>query len=116
MLDRVYGLGWYVMNTTLATFDAGSITGEMSGDGFSSTTEALENAGNSAVYIGMMIVGFIAVIGLLIAVLKIMVGGSMQKNEAKGSLFWICVAGIVGFGAIGIVGLLQTVGQSLFTG
>lgn len=109
------GLACAIGNAGLVLgFDAGKITGDMSGTGFDSTTTAIENAGNSAIYIVMMIVGFTAVIGLLIAVLKIMVGGSMTKNEAKGSLFWICLAGIIGFGAIGIVGLLQTIALGLF--
>lgn len=95
----------------------GNITGDMAADGaFSTTQEAIKGAGNSVIYILMMIVGFTAVIGLLIAVMKIMVGGASTKNEAKGSLFWILIAGIIGFGAMGIVGLLQTIGLGLFEG
>ncbi len=83
------------------------------GEGFSAISGKISSTGNSLVYIMMMIIGFVGVIGLGIAVIKIMVGGAATKSEAKGSLFWILVAAVVGFGAIAIIGLMQTIGQGL---
>ena len=96
------------------TFDAGTaITGGTS-EAFGNLNNNIQDAGNGMVYIMMMLIGFIGVIGLGIAAIKVMVGGAATKSEAKGSLFWILVALIVGFGAIAIVGTLQTVGNCLF--
>lgn len=97
-----------------ATWSVTNITGAQ-GNSFSSVTNAVQDTGNGLVYIFMMIIGFAGVIGLGIAVLKIMLGDSATKSQAKGALFWILVAAIVGFGAIGIIGMTQTIGQNLFT-
>lgn len=92
-----------------------NITGGLQNNSFQNLTNTVQTTGNSLVYILMMIVGFVGVIGFGIAAVKIMVGGSAAKAEAKGSVFWIVVAAIIGFGAMSIIGLLQTVGAGLFT-
>lgn len=96
------------------TWDASNGISGAASNGFSNITGAVQNTGNGVIYIMMMLVGFVGVVGLMIAVLKIMVGGAGTKSEAKGSLFWIIVAAIIGFGAMGIIGMLQTVGLNLF--
>lgn len=101
-------------NTTANTWNASSITGEK-GNGFENFSNSIQAGGNSIVYILMMIVGFGLVIGLIVAALKIALGGSATKTDGKGSLLWILVAGIIAFGAMGIVGAIQAVGSGLFT-
>lgn len=96
-------------------WQANSITGGLVNNAFTNVSNSIESTGNSLVYILMMIIGFVGVIGLGIAVLKIMIGNSMTKSAAKGELLWILVAGIIGFGAMSIIGLLQTIGGGLFT-
>ncbi len=96
------------------TFDAGSMINGETSEAFGNLNNNIQSAGNGMVYIMMMLIGFIGVIGLGIAAIKVMVGGAATKSEAKGSLFWILIALIVGFGAIAIVGTLQTVGNCLF--
>lgn len=100
-------------NTTANTWNASSITGEK-GNGFDNFSNSIQAGGNSIVYILMMIVGFGLVIGLIVAALKIALGGSATKTDGKGSLLWILVAGIIAFGAMGIVGAIQAVGSGLF--
>ena len=97
------------------TWQANSITGGLQNNSFNNIANTVEGTGNSLVYIMMMVIGFVGIIGLGIAVVKIMAGGSNTKAEAKGSLFWIIVAAIIGFGSIAIIGLLQTIGAGLFT-
>lgn len=96
------------------TWNASSITGAK-GNGFENFSNSIEAGGNSIVYIMMMFVGFGLVIGLIVAAIKIALGGSTAKTEGKGSLLWILIAGIIAFGAIGIVGAVQAVGSGLFT-
>lgn len=96
------------------TWNASSITGAK-GNGFENFSNSIEAGGNSIVYIMMMFVGFGLVIGLIVAAIKIALGGSAAKTEGKGSLLWILIAGIIAFGAIGIVGAVQAVGSGLFT-
>ena len=96
------------------TWNASSITGAK-GNGFENFSNSIEAGGNSVVYIMMMFVGFGLVIGLIVAAIKIALGGSAAKTEGKGSLLWILIAGIIAFGAIGIVGAVQAVGSGLFT-
>ncbi len=99
------GTGWSVMTGIQPS----------EGTGFSDISSKISSTGNSLVYIMMMIIGFVGVIGLGIAGIKIMVGGAATKSEAKGSLFWILVAAVIGFGAIAIIGLMQTIGSGLNT-
>ena len=96
------------------TWNASSITGAK-GNGFENFSNSIEAGGNSIVYIMMMFVGFGLVIGLIVAAIKIALGGSTAKTEGKGSLLWILIAGIIAFGAIGFVGAVQAVGSGLFT-
>ena len=107
------GNGNDAANASGTTWSASSITGAQ-GNSFNGITNTVQDAGNGLVYIVMMIIGFAGVIGLGIAVLKIMLGDSATKSQAKGALFWILVAAIIGFAAIGIIGMAQTIGQSLF--
>ena len=92
----------------------GNLTGAKNdGGAFDNLSNSISTTGNSLVYILMMIIGFVGVIGLGIAVIKIMVGGAQTKSEAKGSLFWILVAAVIGFGAMAIIGVAQTIGSGL---
>jgi len=101
-------------NTAVNTWNATSITGAK-GNGFENFSNSIEAGGNSIVYIMMMFVGFGLVIGLIVAAIKIALGGSTAKTEGKGSILWILIAGIIAFGAIGIVGAVQAIGSGLFT-
>ena len=92
----------------------GNITGGLENNSFTNITTTVQTTGNSIVYILMMVIGFVGVIGFGIAAVKIMVGGSNTKATAKGDIFWIIVAAVLGFGAMAIIGLLQTVGVGLF--
>ena len=95
-------------NTAVNTWNA-------KGNGFENFSNSIEAGGNSIVYIMMMFVGFGLVIGLIVAAIKIALGGSTAKTEGKGSILWILIAGIIAFGAIGIVGAVQAIGSGLFT-
>lgn len=75
---------------------------------------SIENTGNGLIYIGMTLVAVIAVLALLLASGKIMLGGAVQKSEGKNSLFWVILAAVVAFGAIGIIALAATMSGTFF--
>lgn len=99
---------------SMGTFDPSTITGAKSGSDFDNITTSIENGGNNIIYIMMMVGGFIAAIGLGVAFIKIMAGGSVTKSEAKSQLLWIIGAGIGIFAVVGIVGVLYSIGSGLF--
>lgn len=75
---------------------------------------SIENTGNGLIYIGMTLVAVIGVLALLLAAGKIMLGGAVQKSEGKNSLFWVILAAVVAFGAIGIIALAATMSGTFF--
>lgn len=96
------------------TFNPEKITGAKVGSDFDNITTSIENGGNNIIYIMMMCGGFLVAIGLGVAFIKIMAGGSATKSEAKGQLLWIVAAGIGVFATVGIVGILYSIGNGLF--
>lgn len=102
-------------NSAATGWQANSITGALESDAFNNVSNTISQTGNSAIYLGMMIIGFLGVIGLLIACAGIMFGNSMMRSEQKTKLLWIFVALILAFGAISIVGLTQVIGSGLFS-
>ena len=102
-------------NTFQVTGDNGLITGALSEEaGFGNVTTAMTTGGNAVVYILKMAAGFCGVVGFIIAGIKLMLGGAGTKVDAKGSLGWIVVGGIVCFGSIAIIGLIQGISTGLF--
>lgn len=99
-------------NTLATTFDMSQITGADTGM-LSDVTSKVRDAGNSAIYLVMTIIGIVGVLGLGVAVLKIIFGGASTKSDAKGQLIWILIACIIGFGALAIVGMCKTISENL---
>ena len=102
-------------NSASTGWQANSITGALESDAFNNVSNTISQTGNSAIYLGMMIIGFLGVIGLLIACAGIMFGNSVTRSDQKTKLLWILVALIIAFGAIAIVGLAQVIGSGLFS-
>lgn len=102
-------------NFMLNTFDVTQVvTGEDSGT-FGDTTNTIQQAGNSAIYLGMMLGGFGLAIGIMIVGGMFLLGGSQTKAAAKGWLGWVIIGGVLIFGVIGIVGLIQGLAQGIFS-
>lgn len=77
-------------------------------------SDTVEKTGNGFIYIGMTIIAIVAVIALLVAGGKIMIGGSIQKSEGKNSLFWVIIAAVIAFGSIGIITLAAAMSGTFF--
>lgn len=75
---------------------------------------SIENTGNGLIYISMTIIAVLAVLALLLASGKIMLGGSVLKAEGKSSLVWVILAAVVAFGAIGIIAMTATMSGTFF--
>lgn len=77
-------------------------------------SDTVEKTGNGFIYIAITIIAVLAVLALIIAAGKVMVGSAVQKSEGKNSLFWVIIAAVIAFGAIGIITLAAAMSGTFF--
>lgn len=88
--------------------------GEEGNGAFSKLEEQVKDTGNSAyrLFLAIGVVGL--VLSIVICGLSIVVsGGGSKRSEKIGWLLWIGVGGIVIFGAMSLVSVLQSIGGNI---
>ncbi len=97
-------------------FDPKVVTGHKTGTAFDSIADSVKAGGNSIIYILLLAAALIGAVGLIIAFIQIMAGGSNTKSNAKGNLLWIIVAIVGAAASVGSISALFAIGQGLFGG
>ena len=88
--------------------------GEEGNGAFSRLEEQVKDTGNSAYRLFLAIGAVGLVLSIVICGLSIVVsGGGSRRSEKIGWLLWIGVGGIVIFGAMSIVSILQSIGGNI---
>ena len=88
--------------------------GEEGNGAFSRLEEQVKDTGNSAYRLFLAIGAVGLVLSIVICGLSIVVsGGGNRRSEKIGWLLWIGVGGIVIFGAMSIVSILQSIGGNI---
>lgn len=90
-----------------------NITGEQD-TSMSPIVTSLSKTGNGFIYIGILCLAILAVISLLIASGKIMIGSNVTKVDGKNSLIWTIIAAVAGFSAISLIGYAAIMSSSFF--
>ena len=95
-------------------FDPTIVTGHKTGTAFDSIADSVKSGGNSIIYILLLAAALIGAVGLIIAFIQIMAGGSNTKSNAKGNLLWIIVAIVGAAASVGSISVLFAIGRGLF--
>ena len=92
----------------------GRVTGQESSD-LGGLTNTVSDAGNGVIFIVSLLLAFVAIIGLILVVLKGIIGGSQAQAEAKTGIPRVIIYAIIGFGAAAIIGFAATFAKTLFS-
>jgi len=96
-----------------SSYDMGWLGGD-SNEAFSELEEEVKQTGNSAYKLMMAIGGAGMLLCFIACGIMFMVSGSGQdRSKTLGWLLRICVGGVIIFGAIGFIGIIQNVGGNL---
>ncbi len=86
-------------------------------DALNKPGKLVEDYGKGFMNIGRNIFVYILAIGLLITAAAFIIHGSNQSKmaDAKSGLAWKIAGGILGFGVVSLVILLETIGKGIFS-
>lgn len=107
----------YVAITVLSSVEDLLSGSGAEGDALSKPSELVEDYGRGFMNIGRNIFVYILAIGLLITAAGFVIHGNNQQKmaDAKSGLGWKIAGGILGFGVVSAVVLLETIGKGLFS-
>lgn len=94
--------------TEVVTGEDGGMLGDL--------TNTVSSAGNSIVFILMMIGGFVGVIAVIVVGIKLSAGAPDTKASTKKELLPLFIGLFLIFAAIFIVGAVQTFSMAVFNG